>query len=53
MLKSPKLQKRASDPEWPKMGVSQTCKPQFIWIWGQLPMGPKWEVQKETPMWAS
>jgi len=48
MLRSPKLQKRTSDPEGPKMGVPNNAPPIF-WIWGHLPMGPKWGVQKASP----
>jgi len=50
MLRSPKLQKRASDPERPKMGGSQNCTPpNFFVFFCHLPMGPKWGVQKAPP----
>ena len=48
MLRSPKLQKRTSDPEGPKWGFPILHPPNF-WIWGHLPMGPKWGVQKTPP----
>jgi len=45
--------KWASDPEWAQNGGSKIAPPpQFLWIWGQLPMGPKWGVQKAPPKWA-
>ena len=49
MLRSPKLQKRASDPDGPKMGVTKIAPLKFFWIWGHLPMGPKWGEAKSTP----
>ena len=49
MLRSPKLQKRTSDPEGPKMGVPKIPPPIFFWILGHLPMGLKWEVQIAPP----
>ena len=30
------------------MGVPNNAPPIF-WIWGHLPMGPKWGVQKASP----
>jgi len=33
-------------------GVRKIASPQFFWIWGQLPMGPKWGVHVVPPMWA-
>ena len=49
MLRSPKLQKRASDPEGPKMAFPKIAPHQFFWIWGHLPMDPKWGVQNHPP----
>ena len=43
--------KWASDPQWAQNGGFENCTPQFFWIWCQLPMGPKWEVQVVPPMW--
>ena len=36
-------------PSGPKMGGSEIAPPQVFWIWGQLPMGPKWGVQVVPP----
>jgi len=43
MLRSPKLQKRASDPEGPKMGVPKIAPPIFLGL-GSLAHGPKMGV---------
>ena len=41
MLRSPKLQIRASDHLGPKMGVLKIAPPNFFLIWCHLPMGSK------------
>jgi len=48
MLRSPKLQKRASDPERPKKGGSRNCHLHFLDL-GSLAHGPKMGVQKAHP----
>jgi len=49
MLRSPKLQKRASDPEGPKMGVPKIAPAQFFLVLGSLAQGPKMGVCKKHP----
>ena len=44
MLRSPKLQKRASDPEGPKMGVPEIAPPHNFLDLGSLAHGPKMGV---------
>jgi len=49
MLRSPKLQKRASDPEGFKMGCSQNCTlPPIFLDSGSLAHGPKIGGAKKT-----
>ena len=50
MLRSPKLQKRASDPEGPKMGVFQNCTPPIFFGFGvTCPRAENGGVQKAPP----
>ena len=49
MLRSPKLKKWASDPEWAQNGGFKNCTPQNWAPQGSLAHGPKMGVQKSTP----
>jgi hypothetical protein len=53
MLRSPKLQKRASDPEWAQNGGFPKLHPPIFWDLGSLAHGPKMGgAKKHPPMWA-
>jgi len=49
MLRIPKLQKRASDPEGPKMEGSQNCTQPLSLDLVSLAQGPKMGVCKKHP----
>jgi len=52
MLRSPKLQKRASDLEGPKMGVPKIAPPTIFLDLRALANGPKRGCKTHTPMCA-